>query len=89
MYKFDSTRQDIANLMNVSIETVKRWEKISKIPPHCYVKLGYKTVRYCPDLIRDWMVNSQDPVAWARSIEALQNSLPSNQSQKRGRKAAA
>jgi hypothetical protein len=59
-----------------------------EIPSHVYMKFGYKTLRYCLPLLRDWQLNQDDPAAQARAIEALQNSLPSNQPMKRGRKAA-
>ncbi len=87
-YQFNSTRRDAAIFLGISPETVKRWESAGKIPPHCYVKMGYKTVRYCLDLLRDWQQNPDDPAAHVRSAAALAASLPSNQPARAGRKSA-
>jgi predicted DNA-binding transcriptional regulator AlpA len=88
IYQFSSTRRDVATFLGISPETVKRWESLGKIPPHVYVKLGYKTIRYSLDMIRDWQQNPDDIEAHARSAAALAASLPSNQPRKTGRKAA-
>ena len=87
-YQFSATRRDAAKFLNVSDETVKRWEYSGKIPPHCHVKLGYKTVRYCLELVSDWAQNPDDYAAHARAAAALAASLASNQPAKAGRKAA-
>jgi DNA-binding transcriptional MerR regulator len=87
-FVFNATRAEAASTLGISPETIKKWEKTGKIPPHVYKKFGYKTLRYCLSLLADWQHNQDDPDAQIRSIEALQNSLPSNHPQKRGRKAA-
>jgi predicted DNA-binding transcriptional regulator AlpA len=89
MYHFSATRRDVAQLLKISEETIKRWERSGKFPPHCSVKLGYKTRRYCLELIADWQQNPDDPAAHARSAAALAASLPSNQPSRAGRKSAA
>ncbi len=87
-YQFGSDIKDVAVYLKVSVETIKRWVKSGKIPAHCRVKLGQKTVRYCLELIADWQQNPDDPTAHARAAAALAASLPSNQPAKVGRKAA-
>lgn len=88
MLRFDTPESQAAETLGVSGETLKRWRLKGKLPPHVFTKFGYKSVRYCRELLLDWQLNPDDPEAQSRSIEALQNSLPSNQPQKRGRKAA-
>lgn len=88
-FNFNATRLQAARLLGISIETVKRWERIKKIPTHVYAKFGYKTVRYCLPLLQEWQLNPEDKDVQIRSAAAVAASMPSNQPAKAGRKAAA
>jgi hypothetical protein len=87
-YVFDLTERDAASLVKMSIPGFKKMRLSEKIPPHCYIKLGYRTIRYCGDLLLDWMIDPDDLEAHARANEQLQNSRISNLPRKSGRRAA-
>jgi hypothetical protein len=86
---FDATERIAAAALGISLETLRKRRLAEKIPPHCFVKYGYKYVRYCLPLLRDWQLAPDDLDAQARAIELLQSQRPSNQLRKRGRKVAA
>jgi hypothetical protein len=88
-FDFDNTERDAAAVLGISVDTLRRWRLAGHIPPHCYIKLGYKCVRYCLPLLRDWQLAPDDLEAHARAIALLESQRPSNQPQKRGRKVAA
>lgn len=88
IYQFNQTRDEAAEAIGISPETLRKWEQRGKIPPHVYSKLGYKTIRYCLALLNDWVLDPDDMEARARSIEALNATRPSQQPRKAGRKAA-
>jgi hypothetical protein len=85
---FDTTEKDAAKTMGIATDTLKKRRLRGDVPTHTYTKIGYKTIRYCLPLLKDWQLDPEDLQAQARAIELLQNSRPSNQPQKRGRKAA-
>jgi MerR HTH family regulatory protein len=87
-YLFNATRDEAGKAIGISGETIRKWERQGKIPPHVYSKIGYRTVRYCLTLLTDWMLSPDDLQAQARSIEALNATRPSQQPRKAGRKAA-
>jgi hypothetical protein len=86
---FDATERMAAAALGISIETLRKWRRSGKVPSHTYAKSGYKFVRYCLPLLRDWQLAPEDLEAQARAIEVVQQSRPSNQPRKRGRKVAA
>jgi hypothetical protein len=86
---FDVTERIAAAALDISPVTLTRWRLDGKVPSHCYVKLGYKCVRYCLPLLRDWQLAPDDLEAQARAIALLESQRPSNQPLKRGRKVAA
>jgi hypothetical protein len=86
---FDATERIAAAALGISLETLRRRRLAGKIPSHCFVKHGYKCVRYCLPLLRDWQLAPDDLEAQARAIALLESQRPSNQPLKRGRKVAA
>jgi hypothetical protein len=88
IYQFNATRENAAAAIGISPETLRKWEQRGKIPSHVYTRLGYKTIRYCLQLLADWQIDPDDLQAQARAIEALNATRPSQQPRKAGRKAA-
>ncbi len=86
---FDATERNAAAALSISLDTLRKRRLAGKIPPHCYVKYGYKCVRYCLPLLQDWQLAPDDLEAQARAIALLEPQRPSNQPVKRGRKFAA
>jgi hypothetical protein len=87
-YQFNADREAAGKAIGIAAETVRQWERKGKIPPHCYTKIGHRTVRYCLALLNDWVLDPDDMEARARSIEALNATRPSQQTRKAGRKTA-
>ncbi len=87
-FEFNADRAAAGKAIGIAAETVRAWERKGKIPPHCYTKIGHRTVRYCLTLLTDWVLDPDDLDAQARSIEALNATRPSQQPRKAGRKAA-
>jgi hypothetical protein len=85
---FCSTEREAAAALGIGQYTAKRWRLDGKIPAHCYTKIGYKTVRYCLPLLRDWQLDPTDLQAQSRAIAVVQDSRISNAPKKRGRKIA-
>lgn len=52
-----------------------------------YIRQNSRVVRYNLNLCLDWLANRQNPQFHQRAIEDYLSSLPSNQPQKRGRRA--
>ena len=88
-FNFDTPEKDAAKAMGVATDTLKKRRLKGDIPPHVYTKIGYKMIRYCLPLLKDWQLDPDDIAAQARAIELVQDSRPSNAPRKRGRKAAA
>ncbi len=88
IFNFDTSEKDAAQIIGLAHESLKKDRLSGKIPSHVYVKMGYKTIRYCLPLLRDWQLDPTDIEAQARAMEQLQNSRVSNLPTKRGRKAA-
>jgi hypothetical protein len=88
-FDFSADEGQAAAALGMSRYTLKIWRLRGVIPAHCYTKIGYKTIRYNLDLLRDWQQNPTDIAAQARAAEQLQKSLVSNAPKKRGRKNAA
>lgn len=88
-FDFDTTERTAAAALGLNFQTLRRWRLAGKIPDFCYVKLGYKIVRYCLPLLQDWQLAPDDLEAQARAIALLESQRPSNQPLKRGRKVAA
>jgi hypothetical protein len=86
---FNATERIAAAALGISLETLRKRRLAGKVPTHCYVKYGYKCVRYCLPLLRDWQLAPDDLEAQARAIDLLQSQRPSNQPRKRGQKVAA
>jgi hypothetical protein len=86
---FDATERNAASALGLSLETLRRRRLAGKIPAHCFIKHGYKCIRYCIPLLRDWQLAPDDLEAQARAIALLESQRPSNQPVKRGRKVAA
>jgi hypothetical protein len=88
MYQYNLTEREAAEGVRMSIPGFKKLRISGKIPAHCYTKLGYRTLRYCRELLLDWVAAPDDLEAQTRAMEQLQNSRVSNLPTKRGRKAA-
>lgn len=86
---FNASEKEAAVPLGISFETLRKWRRSGKIPCHTYVKLGYKTIRYCIPLLRDWQIDPSDLKSQCRAIELIQESRPSNTPRKKGRKIAA
>jgi hypothetical protein len=86
---FNASEKEAAASLGVSDETLPKWRRSGKVPPHTYVKFGYKSVRYCIPLLRDWQLDPSDLNSQIRAIELIQESRPSNTPRKKGRKSAA
>ncbi len=88
-YQYNLTEREAAEeCAGMSIPGFKKLRISGKIPAHCYTKLGYRTLRYCRELLLDWIADPNDVEAQTRAMEQLQNSRISNLPAKRGRKAA-
>lgn len=87
-YLFNADRSEAGEAIGIKAETIRKWERKGKIPPHCYTKIGHRTVRYCLALLTDWTLDPNNMEAQARAIEALNTTRPSQQPRKAGRKAA-
>jgi hypothetical protein len=88
-YNFNATEKEAAAALGWSWQLLKKKRHDGEIPSHCYVKHGYKLVRYCLPLLQDWSLAPQDLEAQARAVAALEATRPSNSVTKRGRKSAA
>jgi hypothetical protein len=88
-FNFDTPEKDAAKAIGIATDTLKKRRLKGDIPPHVYTKIGYKMLRYCLPLLKDWQLDPEDLSAQARAIELVQDSRPSNVPRKRGRKAAA
>jgi hypothetical protein len=88
-FNFDTPEKTAAQALGIGIETLKKRRSSGEIPDYCWLKLGYRTVRYCLPLLQDWAIDSTDLEAQARAREALQATRPSNLPRKRGPKTAA
>jgi hypothetical protein len=87
-YLFNATREEAGAAIGIAAETVRKWERQGKIPPHVYSKIGYRTIRYSIALLTDWALSPDDLQAQARAIDALNATRPSQQPRKTGRKTA-
>jgi hypothetical protein len=88
-FNFDTPEKYAAKAIGIATDTLKKRRLKGDIPPHVYTKIGYKMIRYCLPLLKDWQLDPEDLAAQARAIELVQDSRPSNAPRKRGRKAAA
>lgn len=86
-FKFDADERQAAREIGIASDTLKAMRIRGEIPSHCFTKFGYKLLRYCLPLLRDWQLDPTDQAAQARAMEQLQNSRVSNLPAKRGRKA--
>lgn len=82
------TKHEAAAILGISPETLKRYrlQKNSPLIPGIhYFVWNSRTIRYNLDLIADWGLHRNDPIAHQQAIEQFLASLPVNQSKKRGR----
>jgi hypothetical protein len=86
---FNASERAAAIVLGINVETLRKWRRSDKVPPHTYIKFGYKTIRYCIPLLRDWQLDPSDLNSQLRAIELIQESRPSNTPRKKGRKSAA
>jgi hypothetical protein len=82
-YLFNASRDEAGKEIGISGETIRKWERQGRIPPHVYSKIGYRTVGYCLTRLTDWMLSLQ---AQASAIEPLNATRPSQQPRKSRRK---
>jgi hypothetical protein len=87
-FRFDTDERGAASEIGISPDTLKGMRIRGDIPPYCYTKFGYKLLRYCLPLLRDWQLDPNDLEAQTRAMEQLQNSRVSNLPTKRGRRTA-
>ena len=85
---YNATETEAAAVLGVATDTLKNKRLRGDIPSHCYTKFGYKLLRYCIPLLRDWQLDPTDLDAQARAMGQLQDSRVSNFPAKRGRKVA-
>jgi hypothetical protein len=83
-----SERDAAEQCAGMSYDGFKKLRLSGKIPSYCYTRLGYRTLRYCRELVVDWIADPTDIEAQTRAMEQLQNSRVSNLPTKRGRKAS-
>lgn len=79
-----------AALLGISPETLKKYRLQSGstlIEGVHYHVWNSRTIRYNPDLIKDWGMHRNDPVAHQHAIEQHLSSLACNRPKKRRRKA--
>lgn len=82
-------KRDAEELTGFSHETLKKWRLEGKLVLGIHwIKVGNsdRVIRYNGPLLIDFLQNQEDPVAHQRAIDAYLKSLPSNLSQKVGRK---
>lgn len=89
IFNFDTPEREAAKTLGIAMDTLKRDRLEGKIPSYVFVKFGYKRVRYCLPLLRDWQLAPDDLAAQARAMQLIEESRPSNAPRKSGRKAAA
>jgi hypothetical protein len=85
-YLFNASRDEAGKEIGISGETIRKWERQGRIPPHVYSKIGYRTVGYCLTRLTDWMLSPDDLQAQASAIEPLNATRPSQQPRKSRRK---
>jgi hypothetical protein len=68
-FKFDADEREAARAIGIAPETLKNMRIRGVIPPHCYTKFGYKLLRYCLPLLRDWQLDPTDLEAQTRAME--------------------
>ena len=84
---FDTSEKEAARTIGIAPDTLKRDRLDGKIPSYVYTKFGYKRIRYCLPLLRDWQLDPDDLQAQARAMQLIEDSRPSNVPRKSGRKA--
>jgi len=88
-YQYNLSERDAAReCAGMSVEGFKRLRISGKVPTYCYTKLGYRTLRYCRELLLDWIADPDDIESQTRAMEQLQGSRVSNLPSKKRRKAA-
>jgi len=63
---FNSSEKEAAEFMGVSVPGLKQRRLKGTIPSFCYTKIGYRTVRYCLPLLKQWQLNPNDAELHAR-----------------------
>lgn len=53
-FSFDATEREAAIAIGISPDTLKNKRLRGDIPSYVYTKFGYKLLRYCIPLLRDW-----------------------------------
>lgn len=86
--KFDADERLAAKEIGVAPDTLKAMRIRGEIPSYIYTKFGYKLLRYCLPLLRDWQLDPTDLAAQSRAMQMLADSRVSNQPAKKGRRAA-
>lgn len=78
-YRFINKHQ-AADLLGVSVETLKSWRKKGLLRNGVHYSGNDKFVRYNQQLLLDWLINrSRDPEAHERAVDNFLASLASNQ----------
>ena len=86
---FDTPEKEAAKVLGIAADTLKKKRLKGFIPSHLYTRIGYKLIRYCIPLLKDWQIDPDDIDAQARAIELVQDSRPSNTPRKRAIEATA
>jgi hypothetical protein len=87
-FRFDADEREAAKAIGIAPDTLKGMRIRGVIPSYTYTKFGYKLLRYCLPLLRDWQIDPTDTDAQARALEQLTESRISNLPSKKGRKSA-
>ena len=82
------TRQDVAKLLSIHVDNVKKLRDRYWQEGIHWVYLEGRSVRYIMPLIEDWLENRNDPVAHKRAQEVYRAQMLCNQPKPRGRKAS-
>ena len=78
VFNFNTSEKEAAVAIGVNYQTLQRQRQSGKIPSYVFTKTGYKTVRYCLPLLRDWQIDPDDLEAHARAFDRLQSTRASS-----------
>ena len=78
IFNFDTCEKTAAIAIGVDRQTLQKDRQKGKIPSYIFTKSGYRTVRYCLPLLKDWQQAPNDLEAQARAYDRLQSTRASS-----------